>query len=281
MKPIIHAHQHHAMATVFEIRLVTADQRYARQAAEACFRLLDVLEGRLSRFLEDSDIACLNRLAPGERRQLHPDTAACLREAITVSQWTGGAFDPTISPTGPSEGRLVLDPSEPIAEGSGVSLDLGGIGKGFALDRMAELLDDWELFDALLIAGKGSSVLARGRPAEALQWRIALGGDRRFAVELRDFAISSSGTTVKGAHILDPRNGCPPVDAPGRTWALSRSAAVSDALSTAWMCLEAEEVEEVCASHPEIGAILKPTSPPNAPLCWYGKAPSFRVKANS
>jgi thiamine biosynthesis lipoprotein len=71
---------------------------------------------------------------------------------------------------------------------------------------------------------------------------------------------------VKGAHILDPRTGQPPEQAPFRTWALAPTAAVSDALSTAWMLLDHDEINLVCKKIVGVSAILQISSDEPTPL---------------
>lgn len=126
-----------------------------------------------------------------------------------------------------------------------LDLDLGAIGKGFALDRMAEMLREWDCLAFLLVAGD-SSILAGNAPAETAGWSCGLGDDnspRRYWLE--NCSLSGSGLAVKGKHIFDPRTG-QPAQRQNRAWALCDTAAESDALSTAAMVL----------SEPEIGEIL-------------------------
>ena len=260
---------HNAMATRFEVHVAGQPPAYAEQAAAAAFAELDRLEGLLSRYQETSEISCINRLRPGESMRVSPDTFDCLEVALRMHALTGGAFDPTLGratlgaadAAGLPRGTLELDPSALTAtvRNAEVALDLGAIGKGFALDRMAVVLREWGVTAALLVGG-GSSVLALEPPADEPGWEVNLGsGALRRSLWLDRLSVGSSGTSVKGQHILDPITLIPPAHV-HRTWAVCDSAAESDALSTAWMCLSTEEIEEICASRPRTGAILQAES---------------------
>jgi FAD:protein FMN transferase len=120
---------HEAMATVFEVYCVHPDERYAAQAAQATFELVDLLERELSRFLSNSDITRVNHLGAGESTRVGASTLECLVIARHMFDLTGGAFDVSIGTGLPS---LELDPDDFVvrATRSGVNVDLGGIGKG-------------------------------------------------------------------------------------------------------------------------------------------------------
>src|SRR5512132_3897200 len=149
---------HEAMATVYEVYAEHSDRTYAAQAAQAAFDLVDRLERELSRFLPNSDITRINHLAAGERTRVAPSTLECLVIARHMFDLTGGAFDVSIGTGMPS---LEFDTEESLvrATADGVRVDLGGIGKGYAVDLMAELLEDWGL-TAVLVHGGFSSLLA-------------------------------------------------------------------------------------------------------------------------
>jgi len=244
----IHSFNHRAMATHFQVRMANEERIYAAQAAQAAFDVLDRLESHLSRFRPTSDIAQLVHLASGEKMRLSEPAFACLEIAKKIEQVTHSAFSatPAALQTQPSLPQWDLLPAEfSIRCLSGtLQFDLGAVGKGFALDRMAELLRQWDCPAFLLVAG-GSSILAGDPPVDTLGWSCGLGEDdapQRFF--LAHASLSGSGLAVKGQHILDPRTGRPALRQ-NRAWVLADSAAESDALSTACMVLSEPELEQV------------------------------------
>jgi len=246
----IHTFNHHAMATHFQVRIANEERAYAAQAAQGSLDLLDRLESHLSRFRANSDIAQLAHLAPGEKMRLSEPAFACLQIAKRMEQVTNGAFSATPSAlqTQTSMPQWTLAPEElSICCSSGqLQIDLGAIGKGFALDRMADLLRDWDCESFLLMAG-GSSILVGDPPKDASGWSCGLGDENASQrLLLKHASLSGSGLAVKGEHILDPRTGRP-AWRKNRAWILADTAAESDALSTACMVLSEPELLDVLA----------------------------------
>lgn len=273
-----HRIAHEAMATTFEILVDGGDPRYARQAADEAFRELDRIEAKLNRFDETSDVSKINNASTGVPVAVSYDTFACLSIAIYVSAETDGAFDVTsasrnrpgmdaVSPTldtselpSVDRGFKFIDLSEETLSVTvhrpGLRVDLGGIGKGYALDCMAEVLEDWDVNRCLLIAG-GSTVLAMDAPAKEKGWPIQFGsGERSRLMNLRQCSFSGSGLSVKGEHILDPRSENSAA-AQKRAWALAPNATLSDALSTAFMILDRPAIEAFHKKHDETGWALE------------------------
>ena len=246
----IHQFNHRAMATYFEVRIADEERTYAAQAAQAAIDLLDKLESHLSRFRANSDMAQIAQLAPGEKMRLSEPAFACLEIAKKMELATHGAFSATAAAlqtqTSLPKWNLLPEELSIHCQSGRLEFDLGAIGKGFALDRMAQLLLAWECPSFLLVAG-GSSILAGDAPKDAAGWSCGLGDDnapQRFF--LTHASLSGSGLAVKGSHILDPRTGQSALRQ-NRAWALTNTAAESDALSTACMVLNEPELEEVLA----------------------------------
>lgn len=232
------------MAATFRLVIADEDAAYARQAAAEAFAELDRIEARLSRFAEGSDIWRINRLRAGEAAFVQHDTLECLRLAEQVRLATAGAFNIAYaSPCHAAPQRFILDEASHTLRvlGEGVRLDLGGIGKGFALDRMAALLREWETASVLLCAST-STLLALDPPRGEEGWAVEFGpDDAPQRLMLANLALSASGLGARGSHIVDPRTGRP-AESRRRAWAIAPTAALADALSTALLVMTDAEL---------------------------------------
>ena len=264
---------HEAMATVYELYIVSADSGYASQAARAAFDLIDRLENELSRFIPNSDISRVSQLAAGEETQIGAAALECLVIARHMFELTGGRFDVSIG-TGLLSLEIDAEASIVRATRGGVRVDLGGIGKGYAVDLIGELLDEWELGEAL-VHGGFSSVLALEGPSGAAGWPLTLSDPNRPSrvltrLNVHQAALGASGIRKKD-HIVDPRTGVPvrgrlaswaavPRPATGSAGDGPRlaAAAVTDALTTALMMLSPEEIGELCKRSPGLEAWILP-----------------------
>ncbi len=284
---------HQAMATVFELILPWQIQgsRWACQL----FDLIDELEAQLTVYRDDSDVSRINQFAAKEAIEVETRLFELFERCEQLTRETWGAFDITAGPLirawgfwkrkgevpTPSERqqawqrvgmhRVILDRSRRSIRFAtqGVELNLGSIGKGYALDRCFEVLREMEVSAALMHAG-GSSVRAVGHPlgAGGRGWPVGIrhpwDAQRRLAiVRLRDRALATSAATYqyfeynrrKLGHLLDPRSGWPAEGVASAT-AIARTAAEADALATAFYVLGLEKTRRYCALHPDVGAIV-------------------------
>jgi thiamine biosynthesis lipoprotein len=153
----------------------------------------------------------------------------------------------------------------------GLEINLGSIGKGYALDRVGDFLAATGKFPAVLLHGGGSSVYARGSPdGDPRGWLVGISrpwdGTRRLTeVWLRDRALGTSAATFrhleyngkKLGHVLDPRTGWP-AEGVASASVVAPTGAEADALSTAFYVGGVGLARRYCAAHPEVGALLLP-----------------------
>jgi thiamine biosynthesis lipoprotein ApbE len=227
------------MNTDFRFTVACRSERLslAETTLAECMKKIAELENALSEFR--GPVKELNESAPGLFLKLPEATLRCLKESFHLRAKSAGAFDPLAKSMGPS--GIKIEGQNAARLTSGTHLSFAAVGKGFALDEAALLLEREGFSDYLLEAG-GSSILLSGRPAPRESWvfgwswaRDAAGTylGKRFRHESGErIAFGISGTLEQGKHILDPRSGR---EANGALSAFvaHASAARADALSTA------------------------------------------------
>ena len=263
--PAAHLFSHEAMNTTFHLRICEENEAIARGMARECFEQLDFLESRLSRFIDGSDVSRINHMQAGEVLYISQPCHQCLLIALDAYAHTGGLFDITLGqriehrksggggpPPGLS-GRITVHPGVPAVtcDESGRQIDLGGIGKGFALDHLQQILVDWGAEGALLAAG-ASSLLAFG----SQPWPVDLAGSGSTRILLHNEALSASGTGIQGSHILHPAGDDALPAAPcDRVWVTSPTAALAEIWSTALMLLDPQEIPDFIAGNETLRSV--------------------------
>jgi thiamine biosynthesis lipoprotein len=214
---------------------------------DAAFEEARRLDQKLSNYRPDSEWSLVNRQAAGRAVTVSPELFALLEACLSYSRRSEGAFDISVGPlmkvwgfykgSGKMPHRaeirsvlsrvgyqhVILDPAHRTVhfDREGVELDPGGIGKGYAVDRMLEALQENGIRSAFLTAG-GSSMYALGTPPEEPGWRVKIRDPKDAAkaaaeVILKDESMSTSGSYEKffraegrvWSHIMDPRTGFP------------------------------------------------------------------------
>ncbi len=285
-----------AMACEFQVMLNPGpDSMLATWRASDALELIHSLEDQMTVYREHSDLQDINRNAADGSVVAEGRLFDLVGLALEIADQTTGAFDPTSQPLVrlwrlcreeirvPAEDEVAsaLDVSGVVHvqldatkksirfDRHGVELNLNGIGKGYALDRAAEVLLDNDISEWLLHGGR-SSVLARGDHNGLGGWPVGIGNPlfretRLATLVLKDQAMGTSGSgtqffRVEGrrlGHILDPRTGWPAEDMLSVT-VLAPSAAQADALATAFFVLGVEKAQECCDTLDGVGAILIP-----------------------
>ena len=236
------------MGSTFSIALYARDRNRMEAAVRAAFEEVRRLDGLLSGYRPDSEWSLVNRLAGHQPVAISPELFRLMSFCLEQSHRTEGAFDLTIGPLTRAWGFHRGTGSVPTAEElaaarthlghqfvqldaagqtirfdhPGVELDPGGIGKGYAVDRMVDILRQHG-FDSALVAGSKSSIYGLGAPPGGVRgWRADIRdpehpGTSVADVLLNDASLSTSGTGEKCfwsagkmySHIFDPRTGWP------------------------------------------------------------------------
>lgn len=236
-----------AMGSTFSVAMYGEDADRLEIAVDAAFEDVRRLDHLLSNYLASSEWSRVNREASARPVKVSPELFRLLAACVQYSRASEGAFDITVGPLMKTwgfykgTGRLprkteveaalarvgyqgiVLDPEAQTVQfgKAGIEMDPGGIGKGYAVDRMVETFREHGVDSALLSAG-GSSIFALGTPPGETGWKVRIRDphDPEITVEevlLRDQSLSTSGSYEKFfraegrvySHIMDPRTGYP------------------------------------------------------------------------
>lgn len=299
-----------AMATDFEV-ILPFGVRNGLEAAEAALDEIDRVEEQLTVYRDSSEVSDLNRRAGEEEVVVTPELFELLTLAARITNETRGAFDVTAGalvkawgfyrrrgqvPTPDERARVLartgmchvrLDPQKRSVRylRPNVEINFGSIGKGYALDRVAEILRrGWKITSGLLHGGHSSVYAIGSQPGESRGWPVGLRhpwqpGRRLAVVRLRDRALATSAATFqhlehngrKLGHVLDPRTGWPAEGIASAT-VVAPSAAEADALSTAFFVLGVDAARLYCEKHAAVGAVLLPAGDAATPVV-IGLAP--------
>jgi thiamine biosynthesis lipoprotein len=237
-----------AMGATFSIVLYGSDRASMNQAMDAAFEEVHRLDAMLSNYLPTSEWSHINREAGESPVVVSPELFGILSDCIAYSRASSGTFDLSVGPlmrawgfTG--GGHRVPSPAQIRAalklvgyrhvhlnarkrtvrfDRRGVEIDPGGVGKGYAVDRMVQVLRARGFRNAL-VAASGSSIFGLGNPPdEPRGWLIPIADPwdhRKNAAQafLKDMSLSTSGSYEKSfrsgghrySHIMDPRRGVP------------------------------------------------------------------------
>jgi len=277
-EPLALVHQQrYAMGTMFDIIVYHASRADAERAVGKAMEEIVRLDQVLSHFKADSELSKLN----GEGRRgfvaVEPSLYEVIQEALAVSRHSGGKFDVTIAPLlrlwkrareekrSPSTAeissaqrcvgyeKIELNAPDRIRFRSNcLEIDLGGIGKGYAVDRALGILKAAGIRHAVINAGS-SSIGSIGAPPEQKGWQVTLGASAAAngTLLLQDRSMS---TSQQDGEILDPQTGAPAAS-PLVVSVVGPSGAVADALSTTLLILSVEDGISLLARFSGVAAI--------------------------
>jgi thiamine biosynthesis lipoprotein len=284
------------MGSFFEVRLSPRTPG-AIELATRALDVIDALEDQMTIYRDDSEVARLNATAHLGPVPVEAGLFSLLETALRIGRETGGAYDvasgalslawgfvrgprripdpATLADARDRSGQhhLTLDaPSHTVTfDKPGIVVNLGSIGKGYAVDRAAAVIRDHWWPTGALVHGGQSSVFALGSPPWRIggRWEIAVRNPFRPEAPLGILKVRNRGVGTSGAsfqsfedggrrygHILDPRTGEPPADGPASVTVVAPTAAEADALSTAFYLLGPDAAVAYAGRNPKFGAIF-------------------------
>lgn len=236
-----------AFYTIVSITVVSDREDQAKKAIDASFDELDRLATILNFYSDNSEISMINRMAGEKPVKVSSDTINILTKAVNISEMTDGAFDVTVGPLVKlwDIKHIVIPSKEQIEEKQrlvgykniiidkknstvfiklkGAQIDLGGIIKGYAVDKIVQVLHQHGIKSGVISVG--GEIRALGKKPDGTLWTIGIQNPRQkgkddkviATVELSDKAFSTSGDYmqyfikdgVRYHHLLDPKTGYP------------------------------------------------------------------------
>jgi FAD:protein FMN transferase len=274
---------------------ITLYEQESRALFDAAFDRIAEIEQAMSVNIIESEISQINRRSGTDRpTRVHKDTMEVLLEALEIAQASDGLFDPTIGPLVTLWGIGSDDPKVPDQQEimqtlekvdyrsvavdaanstvrlprAGMSLDLGGIAKGYAADEVRTILREQGVESALI--NLGGNVLTVGKKPDGSPWKIGIQdpqsarGDYILIAALEDKAVVTSGTYERFFraddtiyhHILDTRTGYPVVSDLLSVSIIASDSFIADALSTAVYAMGIEKGLELIESYGGIEAVF-------------------------
>ncbi len=282
-----------AMACPFELYFNAGQYPQATEAALETLDLIQAIEAQITVYRSDSELSCLNRAGGFKPVLVEPQLFQLLKQAAQLTRDSDGAYDITSGPLSKvwgfsrresripeptelaaalrrvgSENLIFDDQAQTIHfRSTDVEINLGSIGKGYAIDRGGQLLRERGI-ENFLFHGGSSSILACGGRQGNDGWTVGIRHPllptRRLAeIRLRNQALGTSGAAnqfflhrgKRYGHILDPRTGWPADQVLSAT-VVAPTAAQGDSLSTAFYVMGAELTRQYCQSHPDVAACI-------------------------
>ena len=274
---------------------VYAEPIKTQTAINAAFSEFRAVDRLLSIHREDSDLAKTNN-----GLEISAELQPVLKQALSIARETEGAFDPTIRPLAelwgfikkegyrlPTDAELrnvlplvdyrqvELKDNILIKGKAGMSIDPGGFGKGYAVDRAIAMLERHGIRNAMVKAGGDTRVI--GLPPGQDHWKILIEDPRKLGrralIKLRHGALSTSGNyenffEIDGrhyGHLLDPRTGYP-IQGIGSCTATAATCMESDAYATAASVLGVTRSQQLLGSKAGFRFVMFPEADPQGPL---------------
>jgi FAD:protein FMN transferase len=286
--PVLVYQKKYIMGTVFEIAAYDQSPQHASTAIDRAFQEIVHVDDELSNYKSESALSKLNRSAHFHAETVPSDLYRVIETAVQFSKVSDGKFDISIAPlvnlwkaalSGDAEPTLeqqqavkgcvgyekieFIAPQQISFRSPCMQLDLGAIGKGYAVDQAAEVLRASGILNALINAG-GSTMLAMGAPPGQSAWLVHLRDPSHKIdpqVMLRDESVSTSEQTIPSllgkdspGHIIDPETG-QPVQTEFAVSVIAKTGMMSDSLSTMLLLLGPAKGRVLIQGMAEVSAV--------------------------
>lgn len=287
--PVTHREQM-LMGTLVSISISNTDSEKANRAADLAFQEIRRIEQIMSTYLPESEISLINRSAGKDWRSVHPEILFVIQEALGYSRLSNGAFDITFKPltrlwnfepgSRPPDPKAVrellnlvdfkavlIDKEDRVLlKKPGMAIDLGGIAKGYAVDRAMAVLEAQGITDAIINSGGDLRVI--GRRTRKKRWRIGIQDPRNRDTVIETIDVSGGAVATSGDyekyfidqgiryhHILNPKTGFPARGCRSVT-VICPAAMMADAMATAVFVLGPEQGMELMETLPEVEGMI-------------------------
>ena len=283
-----HKQQQDIMGTRVSIELWHDDLQFARHCSDKVFEEIHRIDALMSPYKSNSEISFINNNAAIASIEISKEMSAIVDRALYFSRLSEGAFDITFASIGyrydyrkkqqPSEQiidaslgaidyhHIRLDKQSIYFDNTEVKIDLGGIAKGYAVDRASQIIRDCDIVEAMISAGGDSRILGgkRGKP-----WMIGIQHPRKkndvaLVLPLSDTAVSTSGDYERYFirddgrrvhHIINPATGRS-ADSSWSATVIGPDTMTTDALSTTVFVLGAKKGIALIETLKDIDAVV-------------------------
>jgi thiamine biosynthesis lipoprotein len=307
------------MGTIYTVVAYGRDQTFLAEVVNEVFAEIDQLDAQMSNYKPESELSAINRDAAQHEVTVSPELFGLIQYSWRASQESGGDFDITVGPLMKlwgffrGQGRLPTAPELAQVQkrigyqhvhldtarrtirfdAPGMELDLGGIAKGYAVDRAADIMRVDGVTAALISSGT-SSIYALGSPPGEHGWKVTVRDpfhENKAAdvLRLQNFALSTSGNYEKFfkingkiyCHIMDPHTGWP-VQNMLSTVAAVPTGVETEALTKIFFVGGVEKSRRYLATHPNaIGLVYQPGSAPQTFRRTVLRSKSFQIPSDS
>lgn len=280
-----------AIISVFDSKL---NRAVIKRAVDEAFGEMERVDLSMSNYRGDSEVSRINNLKVGEEIKVSNETMDVLFRSQQISRISNGAFDITVLPLMKLWGfysksgrdarptdreiegvlgdvgytKIILGKENKVTKGrEGVKIDLGGIAKGYAVDRAVQRLKFYGIRSAMVEAG--GDFLCLGTKPNRKAWRIAIQHPRDkhktiAILEVANCAIATSGDyenydiieSRRYSHIIDPRTGLPKADVPASVTVVAKDAATADGLATAIFVLGPDKGMDLAERLSDVDAVI-------------------------